>query len=140
MNRAAEMTEARRSMMKRRRRSLTILIAGSVLGLLLALIVGGALFALMATGFCLGLAGYVYFLRTQALHDRERRAWREERAADRVVHPHEQILIEEDFEEISETMVRIDDDSIDLHNMDTIDLTGIYHEDEYTDLRERRAS
>ena len=140
MNRAAEMTEARRSMMKRRRRSLTTLITGSVLGLLLALVVGGALFALMAIAFCLGLAGYVYFLRTQALHDRERRAWREERAADRVVHPHEQAYVEEEFEEISETMVRIDDDSIDLHNMDTIDLTGVYNEDEYADLRERRAS
>ena len=140
MNRA-EMSDARRQMMARRRRSLTILIAGSVISLLLALLVGGALLALAATAFCLGLGGYVYFLRTQALRDRERRAWREDRArtSEFAQHPMP-VVAEEYFDEIPETMVRIDDDSIDLHNLDTIDLTGIYNEADFRDLRERRAS
>ncbi len=136
----AELTEARRNMIKRRRRSLTILITGSVVSLMLAFLVGGALPALAATAFCLGLGGYVYFLRTQALRDRERRTWREDRAADRVVHPYERLIAEEDFDEVPDTMVRIDDDHIELHNLDTIDLTGVYNEGDYADLRERRAS
>ena len=140
MSDRSEMSDARRQMMTRRRRSLSILIGGSILSLLLALIVGGALLALAATGFCLGLGGYVYFLRTQALRDRERREWREERAADRVVHHRETFVEEEYFEELPETMVRIDDDHIDLHNLDTIDLTAVAEEMGYRDLRERRAS
>ena len=135
-----EMSDARREMMARRRRSLTILIAGSIISLLLAFAVGGVLFALAATGFCLGLGGYVYFLRTQALRDRERRAWREDRTTERVVHHHETVTEDEYFDEIPATMVRIDDDHIDLHNLDTIDLTGIAEEIGYRDLRERKAS
>jgi hypothetical protein len=136
----ADMSDGRRKMMARRRRSLTVLIAGSAISLLLAFAIGGALFAVAATGFCLGLGGYVYFLRTQALRDRERRAWRSERVATRAPHEHESYAVEEYFDEIPETMVRIDDDSIDLHNLDTIDLTGVYNEADYRDLRERRAS
>ena len=30
----------------------------------------------------------------------------------------------------AESVVRIDDDDIELHNMDTIDLTGLYHDEE----------
>jgi hypothetical protein len=136
----SEMSDARREMMARRRRSLTILIAGSIISLLLALAVGGVLFALAATAFCLGLGGYVYFLRTQALRDRDRKAWREDRTPERIVHHHETVTEDEYFDEIPATMVRIDDDHIDLHNLDTIDLTGIAEEIGYRDLRERKAS
>jgi hypothetical protein len=143
-----EMSDARRQMMARRRRSLTILIAGSVISLMLTILVGGALFALAAIVFCLGLGGYTYFLRTQALRDRERRAWREERSHERAPQQYEVEQDEEYFDsaelpEIPETMVRIDDDHIDLHNLDTMDLTGVYNEADYRDyrdLRERRAS
>ena len=135
-----DMSDARRQMMARRRRSLTVLIAGSVLSLLLAFVVGGTLLALASTMFCLGLGGYVYFLRTQALRDRERRAWREERAHERVPHHRDQAVAEEYFDEVPETMVRIDDDNIELHNLDTMDLTGVYNEADFEDARERRAS
>jgi hypothetical protein len=139
MNRA-EMSDGRRQMMARRRRSLTILITGSVISLMLTLLVGGALTALAATAFCLGLGGYVYFLRTQALRDRERRAWRDTRSHEHLEQHPMPVVAEEYFEELPETMVRIDDDSIDLHNLDTIDLTGIYNEADFRDLRQRRAS
>jgi hypothetical protein len=33
------------------------------------------------------------------------------------------------FEEMPESVVRIDDDDIELHNLDTIDLTGLYSEE-----------
>ena len=33
------------------------------------------------------------------------------------------------FDEMPESVVRIDDDDIELHNMDTIDLTGLYNEE-----------
>jgi hypothetical protein len=135
-----EMSDARRQMMARRRRSLTILIAGSVLSLLLAFVAGGALLALLATAFCLSLGGYVFFLRTQALRDRERHAWREERSHQRAPQYHEEIVEDEYFDEVPQTMVRIDDDNIELHNLDTMDLTGVYNEADYRDLRERRAS
>jgi hypothetical protein len=36
--------------------------------------------------------------------------------------------------------VHIDDDSIDLHNLDTIDLTGLYAEEGYEPASRRRAS
>ena len=39
------------------------------------------------------------------------------------------------------SVVRIDDDDLDLHSMDTIDLTGLYSEDpELEPMRQRRAS
>jgi hypothetical protein len=136
----AEMSDARRQMMARRRRSLTVLIVGSVLSLLLAFVVGGTLLALLTTMFCLGLGGYVFFLRSQALRDRERRSWREERALERTPHYEDHAVAEEYFDEVPDTMVRIDDDSIELHNLDTMDLTGVYNEADYQDLRERRAS
>ena len=143
MNRA-DMSDGRRKMMARRRRSLTVLISGSVISLLLAFAIGGTLLALASTGFCLGLGGYVYFLRTQALRDRERRAWRSDRAVARQpherLHEDERYEVEEYFDEIPETVVRIDDDHVDLHTLDTIDLTGVYNEADYPELRERRAS
>jgi hypothetical protein len=135
-----EMSDARRQMMARRRRSLTILIAGSVISLLLAFVAGGTMLVLLAAVFCLSLGGYVFFLRTQALRDRERHAWREERAHQRVPHHHEEFVEEEYFDEVPQTMVRIDDDNVDLHNLDTMDLTGVYNEADFRDLRERRAS
>jgi hypothetical protein len=146
----AEMSDARRQMLARRRRSLTILIGGSAMSLLLAFLVGGTLLALAATAFCIGLAGYVFFLRSQALRDRERHSLRSERALDRShveEHLHDRYeerydeRYEEEFEQPPVTMVRIDDDNIELHNLDTIDLTGVYNEAEFvSDQRQRRAS
>ena len=102
--------------------------------------------------FLAGLSGYVWFLRNQALHDRERRASRQQRvetqrrarvasdvAAERHMQPAPTFTGRTDH-----TVVRIDDDDIELHNMDTIDLTGLYRSEEHDDhevaqLAQRRA-
>jgi hypothetical protein len=70
----------------RRRRSLSILSASSLTAVLLVFTVGGTLIAIAATGSTVCFCGYLNFLRSQALHDRERRERREHRhsrAADR---------------------------------------------------------
>ncbi len=138
-----EMSDARRQMMTRRRRSLITLGVGSGVTVLLGLIVGGATWVL-ALAFLAGLGGYMWFLRSQALHDRERRASRQLRA---VSQRRAGVNASPQFApapggpglgRTDETVVRIDDDDIELHNMDTIDLTGLY-QDVVADHRERRA-
>lgn len=124
----AEMSEARAQMMARRRRSLIILVGGSVLFGLLGFLFGGLLWWL-AAAFGVGLLGYLYFLRTQALHDRDRRAGRQERAVGRRSPGFDATSDMGRFEELPESVVRIDDDDLALHSMDTIDLTGLYSDD-----------
>ena len=68
----SELSEARAQMLTRRRRSLILLAGGSLVFGLLALVMGGALWVLAAP-FLLGFAGYLWFLRNQALNDRARR-------------------------------------------------------------------
>lgn len=137
-----EMSDARRQMMARRRRSLITLGVGSAVTILLALMVGGLTWVL-ALAFVGGLGSYMWFLRTQALHDRERRASRQLRAVSQrraQVNASPQFAPAPGRMRPDETVVRIDDDDIELHNLDTIDLTGLHeaiqHED---DLRHRRA-
>lgn len=124
----SEMSEARAQMMARRRRSLGILGAGTALFGLLALTMGGAMW-LLATPFALGLAGYVWFLRSQALRDRERRAGRLQRATARQSPGIDATSDLGHFDELPESVVRIDDDDLELHNLDTVDLTGLYNEE-----------
>jgi membrane protein implicated in regulation of membrane protease activity len=120
-----EMSAARLAMMRRRRRSLAVLGVGSVVTVLLALVAGGASW-LLAGVFVVGLAGYLYFLRAQAMRDRERRAARQLRAAHR---PREVPSSEALFPvSTPESVVRIDDEDVELHAMDTVDLTGLYEE------------
>ena len=136
----SEMSAARLQMMARRRRSLTILAGGSLLFGGLALVVGGATWWL-ATPFLIGLAGYVWFLRTQALRDRERRALRQQRAAERAPLGYDATEEVARFDRVPDTVVRIDDDDIELQTMDTIDLTGLYTEEPAVAVvAERRAS
>lgn len=136
----SEMSAARAQMMSRRRRSLGTLIAGAVLFTLLAAVMGGVLWLLDAP-FLIGTTGYLYFLRTQALHDRERRANRWQRAHDRRSTGYEATEDVARFDDIPQSVVRIDDDDIELQNLDTIDLTGLYSEDlEAEPVAERRAS
>jgi hypothetical protein len=135
-----DMSDARRQMMARRRRSLTILSIGSVLTLLLAFTVGGALIAMAATVFTLGLGGYVYFLRNQALHDRDRREHRQERSVSRRSVGYDATEEHQYFEEPADSVVRLDDDHVELHNLDTIDLTGLYSEQSFEPAAQRRAS
>jgi hypothetical protein len=134
-----EMSDARRQMMARRRRSLIILVGGSAVTVVLALMMGGLAW-LLALLFLGGLAGYTWFLRNQAVRDRERRASRQLRA---VSQRRARTAAGPSFAPVpglgrpDETVVRIDDDDIELHNMDTVDLTGLYQAE--LDHRERRA-
>jgi len=136
----SEMSAARQHMMARRRRSLSILGGGSFLMLMLALVVGGGLFWTAAVFFLLGLGGYLYFLRSHALRDRERRANRQDRHSVGRLHSYDATEREEYFAEPPASVVRIDDDDLALHNLDTIDLTGLYSEELAESLAQRRAS
>jgi membrane protein implicated in regulation of membrane protease activity len=135
----SDLSEARAQMLARRRRSLGILVGGSLIFTLAALVMGGVMW-LLAAPFLVGFAGYVLFLRNQALRDRARRENRQHRAATR--RPASYDATEEigRFEAAPESVVRIDDDDIELHSMDTIDLTGLYSEEVVAAASQRRAS
>lgn len=134
----SELSAARAHMMARRRRSLSILGLGTLVFLPVALFVGGLTW-LLAVPFTAGLAGYLYFLRSQAMRDRSRRQGRQQRAEasrTRGVDATEQPV---EFAEMGPTVVRIDDDDLELQNFETIDLTGLYTE-ELDETAARRAS
>ena len=135
----SEMSVARTQMMTRRRRSLGLLIVGAAVFGSLALMMGGALW-LLAAPFVLGLVGYLYFLRSQALHDRERRTTRQLRASERRGGGYDATSNLGRFADVPESVVRIDDDDIELHNLDTVDLTGLYNEELGEAAAQRRAS
>ena len=138
----SQLTAARAQMMARRRRSLTLLIVGAALFGVLALSIGGSMVWLAETAFLLGLGGYVYFLRTQARRDRERRHTRQQHARAARSTGYDATDTEQiaRFDEAPSTVVRIDDDDIELHNLDTIDLTGLYTEEAAEEAVQRRAS
>lgn len=135
----SELSAARAQMLARRRRSLAVLFGGSLVFGLLALLMGGILWALAAP-FLLGTVGYLWFLRSQALRDRARRENRLLRATSR--RPSGYDVTEEPtrFDDVPESVVRIDDDDVALMSMDTIDLTGLYNEDLAAAATQRRAS
>jgi hypothetical protein len=135
----SEMSAARTQMMARRRRSLGLLTLGAVVSGPIALLLGGLLW-LVAAPFILGLAGYVYFLRSQALRDRDRRATRQIRAAERRGRGHDATADLDRHDGQPESLVRIDDDDLELHNLDTVDLTGLYNEELGATAAQRRAS
>lgn len=121
-----DMSPARLSMMVRRRRSLALLGLGSAITLVLAVVMGGALWV-PALLFLTGLGGYVYFLRSQVLRDRERREARQVRASAR--RPVGYDATEDPELHVADSTVRIDDDDLALHDHDTVDLTGLYAEE-----------
>ena len=133
-----EMSDARREMMARRRRSLTILTAGSALLIVIALFTGSMLAWAPAALFAAGLAGYLYFLRTQARRDRERRQHRRQRQTARPVRDYDATSSVRRVETM-DSVVRIDEDDVSLDHLDTIDLTGLYSEVEFEDHTIRRA-
>jgi len=136
----SEMSATRAQMMARRRRSLGLLVIGAVAFGLMALIMGGSALWLAAAPFVLGLLGYVYFLRSQALRDRERRATRQLRASQRRGGGYDATSEMGRFDGLPDSVVRIDDDDIELHNLDTVDLTGLYNADAGESAAHRRAS
>ena len=136
----SDMSAARAAMMARRRRSLGILVVGSIALGAAAMVMGGVVW-LLAAPFLLGLTGYLYFLRSQALRDRERRATRQQRATSRRTTGYDATTELGRFDEMPESVVRIDDDDIELHNLDTVDLTGLYNEELAAEAgAQRRAS
>jgi hypothetical protein len=135
----SELSEARAQMLTRRRRSLGVLVLGSLIFGVLGVMVGGMTW-LLAAPFLLGLAGYTLFLRNQALNDRARRESRQLRAASRRPAGYDATTELGRFEQAPESVVRIDDDDIELHSMDTIDLTGLYNEEMAPAASQRRAS
>jgi hypothetical protein len=135
----SEMSAARTQMMARRRRSLSLLILGALVSVTAALLMGGVLW-LVAAPFILCLAGYVYFLRSQALRDRDRRATRQIRAAERRGGGYDATAALDPHDGRPESLVRIDDDDLELHNLDTVDLTGLYNEELGAAAAQRRAS
>jgi hypothetical protein len=88
----------------------------------------------------IGAAGYLLFLRNQALRDRARREQRLLRASARRPVSYDVTEEVERFEQLPESVVRIDDDDVELMSMDTIDLTGLYNEEFAPAAGERRAS
>ncbi|WP_375491858.1 hypothetical protein [uncultured Jatrophihabitans sp.] len=135
----SDLSAARTQMLARRRRSLSVLIGGTVLFALLGFVLGGLMWLLFAA-FAAGLAGYMWFLRNQALRDRSRREHRAERAVSRRSTGYDATPEHVEFEQAPESVVRIDDDAIELHSMDTIDLTGLYTEEREAEALQRRAS
>lgn len=135
----ADLSEARRQMMARRRRSLTLLTLGTVLGLLWGMATGSTLAWTLGVLFVASLGGYLFFLRNQALRDRERRESRQQRSGLRQTHGYD-ATEELSYQYSSETVVRIDDEDVELRGMaDTIDLTGLYVEEEFDERAMRRA-
>lgn len=135
----ADMSDARRQMMARRRRSLAILAAGTVIGLLWVLTAGGALAWMMALLFTASLASYLLFLRNQALRDRDRREQRQQRSG--LTKPRGYDATEQ-FPYLADpdTVVRIDDEDVQLRGVaDTVDLTGLYVEEQFDERSMRRA-
>ena len=135
----ADMSEARRQMMARRRRSLGILAAGTVIGLLWALAAGGALAWMFALLFIAALASYLLFLRNQALHDRARRQHRQQRSG--LTTPRGYDATEQfPYRAEADTVVRIDDEDVELRGIaDTVDLTGLYVDEQFDERSMRRA-
>lgn len=124
----SEMSAARAQMLARRRRSLSILGAGAVLSLLLLLIRGGTLVTLAAIAFTVGLGGYLWFLRSQATRDAARRANRLARAASSRLDASHDAFEPAYAAHFSDTVVALDDDSVEFDHLDTVDLTGLYLE------------
>ncbi len=135
----SDMSAARASMMKRRRRSLSILGIGAASFIAAGALRGGTWW-LVGGGFTLALVGYLWFLRSQAMRDRERRLIRQQRAQERRGRGVGATADQAYLADTSESVVRIDDDDIELHNLDTVDLTGLYSEDGSQLAQQRQAS
>lgn len=135
----ADMSEARRQMMARRRRSLTLLGAGTLIAMLWGIAAGGMLSWSIGLLFVASLAGYLLFLRNQALRDRDRRESRLQRSGLRQLHGYDATDAPA-YQGDAETVVRIDDEDVALRGMaDTIDLTGLYVEEQFDERSMRRA-
>ena len=124
-----DMSEARRAMMARRRRSLSGHGAGSGIFLLLAVVLGGPIVWTLAALFVVGLGGYLLFLRSQAQRDRDRRESRLRRASSLVTSDGYDLTETRPVSTVPDNAVRIDDDDVHLDHIDTVDLIGLFREE-----------
>ena len=130
-----EMSEARRRMLVRRRRALAVLVLGTVAFFGLAVLRGGMLSWSAAGTFALGLGAYLYFLRVLAIRDQERREVSRTRVDARPARSYD-VTAEPARPLRPEAVVHIDDDDVELMQLDTVDLTGLYTEaDDETPVR-----
>jgi hypothetical protein len=121
-----EMSESRHRMLVRRRRTLAVLVLGTLAGLGVAFLRGGMLWWSVAGAFTLALAGYLYFLRALAIRDQERREIRRTRVEARPLRSYD--LTAEPLRPLRpDAVVHIDDDDVQLMQLDTVDLTGLYN-------------
>jgi hypothetical protein len=129
------MSEARRRMLVRRRRTLAVLVLGTVTFVGLAVLRGGMLWWSLAGTFALALCGYLYFLRALAIRDQERREILRTRADVRPSRSYD-VTAEPVRQLRPETVVHIDDEDVALMQLDTVDLTGLYNEaDDHVPVR-----
>jgi hypothetical protein len=133
-----DMSEARCKMMARRRRSLITLGAGTLMSALAVFATGSTVAMILTALFAVGLVGYLFFLRSQALRDAHRREVRLQRAT---VRPLAELDVVDEPVRLhqADNVVRIDEDDLELDHLDTVDLTGLYSEIELQDSRIRRA-
>ena len=122
-----EMSEARRRMLVRRRRALAVLVLGPVGFFGLAVLRGGMLWWTVVGTFALALGAYLYFLRALAIRDQERREVTRTRAEVRPARSYD-VTADGARSLRPETVVNIDDDDVELMQLDTVDLTGLYNE------------
>ena len=120
-------SEARRRMLMRRRRALAVLVLGTVAFIGLAILRGGMISWTSAGVFALALGGYLYFLRALAIRDQERRDMQRTRVERRPSRSYD-VTAEPPRPLRPETVVHIDDDDVELMQLDTVDLTGLYNE------------
>lgn len=136
----SDLSQARLAMMARRRRALGVLVAGVVLAGLISLFTGSVLAWLVTVLFVIGLALYLVSLQSQAKHDRARREQRLKRAPIVVARDYEATAASERFSARPEAVVPIDADDVALDHFDTIDLTGLYTDEDLRGHELRRAS
>ncbi len=136
----SELSQARLAMMARRRRALGVLTIGLAVAALVGSLSGSVLAWLVTALFALGLALYLVSLQSQAQHDRARREQRLHRAPVASARDYEATAAPERFSARPEAVVPIDADDVALDHFDTIDLTGLYTDEDMRGHDLRRAS
>lgn len=135
----SELSQARLAMMARRRRALGVLTVGLVIAALVGLLSGSVLAWLVTALIALGLALYLVSLQSQAKHDRARREQRLLRAPVASGRDYEATAAPERLSARPEAVVPIDADDVALDHFDTIDLTGLYTDEDLRGHDLRRA-
>ena len=126
-----DMSQARRQMMSRRRRALGMLLAGLVIASILAVFTRSSAAWVFAVLFAVSLGGYLLSLHSQTTRDNARRQNRRSAAPPpQSARDYDATSTLHRFTDRPEAVVEIDSDDVSLHNIDTIDLTGLYTDED----------